>query len=118
MARTATWMHAVPVAGGIGATDATLGVHNEGFYSVQDTSTNGPTAIYAGPALLLGVYVNTALSAHTVLLKDNTTTVITIPASLGAGQSILYPGIRFETSLNIDPDDSSTGNLTVVYRPL
>ena len=98
--------------------ERTEGVHQEGFYSVQDTSTDGPTTIYNGPALLLGVYVNTALSAHTVILADNATTVVTIPASLAAGTSILYPGIRFETSLKIDPNDSSTGNLTVVYRPL
>jgi hypothetical protein len=64
------------------------------------------------------VYVNTVLSAHTVLLVDGSTTVVTVPASLAAGSSILYPGIRFETSLVIDPDNSSTGNLTVAYRPL
>jgi hypothetical protein len=111
-------MHYIPSPSGAAAQDATLGVHNEGYYSVQNTATDGPTAIYAGPALLLGVYINTTLSAHTVILADASTTVVTIPASLAAGTSILYPGIRFETSLQIDPDNSSTGNLTVVYRPL
>jgi|TARA_R110000823_G_scaffold281365_1_gene399601 hypothetical protein len=89
----------------------------EFLYSVQDTSTDGPTAIYASPCLLRGVYVNTALSAHTVIFKDNTTAVITLPASLAAGTYVPLGDIRIESSLNIDPNDSSTGNLTVVYKP-
>jgi len=91
-------------------------IHDESEYSIQDTSTNGPTSIVAGPALLLGVYVNTVLSAHTVIIADATTAIVTLPASLAAGTMINFPGLRFETSLNIDPNDSSTGNLTVIYR--
>jgi hypothetical protein len=91
-------------------------VHDECEYSVQNTATNGPTSIHAGPALLMGVYVNTVLSAHTVVLADATTAIVTLPASLAAGTMVSFPGLRFETSLNIDPDDSSTGNLTIMYR--
>jgi hypothetical protein len=86
--------------------------------SVQDTSGNGPTTIHAGPALLFGVYVNTVLSAHTVVFKDDTVAKITLPASLAAGSERDCHGARFETSLVIDPDDSSTGNVTVFYRPI
>lgn len=93
-------------------------VHDECEHSVQDTSTNGPTAIHAAPALLMGVYVNTVLSAHTVIIADATTAVVTLPASLSAGTMIPFPGLRFETSLNIDPNDASTGNLTIMYRKI
>lgn len=97
----------------------TQGVHTECSYSVQDTSANGPTEISAGPAILYGVFVNTVLSAHTVIFKDAATSVITLPASLAAGTFVNFSnGIRFETSLQIDPDDSSTGNVTVFYKPL
>lgn len=99
-------------------TEATRAIHPECLMSVQDTSTNGPTTIHDGPALLFGVYVNTVLSAHTVLLTDGAVTKVTLPASIAAGSERCFYGARFETSLKIDPDDSSTGNVTVFYRPL
>jgi hypothetical protein len=111
-------MHWIAGSDGGASSPATLGVHSESYYSVQDTSTDGPTTIYDGPCVLVGVYVNTALNANTVVLKDSSTSVVTIPASSAAGTSILYPSIRFESSLVIDPHDSSTGSLTVAYRPL
>ena len=95
--------------------DARL-VHDECEYSIQDTSVNGPTEIHGEPTLLMGVYVNTVLSAATVILADATTAIVTLPASLAAGTLLTFPGLRFETSLNIDPDDASTGNLTIMYR--
>lgn len=82
-----------------------------------DTSTNS-TTITSAPALVYGIYVNTVLSAHTVVIKDDTTARITLPASLAAGTMIQIPGAIFETSLVVDPDDSSTGNITVFWRPL
>ena len=118
MARIGTFMQWIPDSTGSGtSTAATTGVHGEYLYSVVDTSDN-TTTVYDGPAILAGVYVNTGLSAHTVVMKDATVAVCTIPASSAAGVSIAYPGIRFETSLICDPDDSSTGSITVVYRPL
>ena len=98
--------------------EASILAHSECLMSVHDTSANGPTVIHNGPALLFGVYVNTVLSAHTELFKDNTTTKITLPASLAAGSERCFYGARFETSLVIDPDDSSTGDVTVFYRPI
>jgi hypothetical protein len=117
MARTATIGDVVLTAAGV-ATDATRATHPECYMSVQNTGTDGPTTIHNGPALLFGVYVNTVLSAHTVLFKDGTTTKITLPASLAAGSERCFYGARFETSLIIDPDDNSTGDVTVFYRPL
>ena len=93
-------------------------VHTESEYSIQDTSINGPTEIYGAPCLLMGIFVNTVLSAHTVLIPDATTAIVTLPASLAAGTMVEFPGLRFETSLNIDPNDASTGNLTIIYRKM
>lgn len=117
MARTRTWMHYNNSSDGT-VNDATLGVHPESLMSVQDTSANGPTTIHDGPAVVFGVYVNTVLSAHTVVLKDGTVAKITLPAGLAAGSTVDLYGAQFATSLVIDPDDSSTGNVTVFYRPL
>lgn len=82
-----------------------------------DTSTDS-TTVYNGPAVVQYVYVNTVLSAHTVLLVDGATTKITLPASLAAGSSPNIAGTMFRTSLVVDPDNASTGNITVCFRPL
>ena len=84
-------------------------------YSVVDVATDS-TTVYNGPAVLYGVYVNTVLSAHALPIKDGTTTVLTLPASAAAGSMYTFPGIVFGTSLVVDPNDSGTGNVTVVYR--
>ena len=85
--------------------------------STVDTSTNS-TTVHTGRVKLMGVYINTSLSAHTVVIKDGTTSVYTIPASSLAGQYFPFPGVTFVTSLVVDPDDSSTGNITVEYIPV
>lgn len=100
--------------------DASKLAHTETVYSVVDVANND-TTVYSGPCLLFGVYVNTALSAHANPFKDggtSGTTVVTLPASAAAGAMYSFPGIRFETSLVFDPDDSATGNITVAYRPI
>jgi hypothetical protein len=93
---------------------ATL-THMQSEYSVVDVSDNS-TTVYTGQALLYGVYVNTVLSAHALPIKDGTTTVVTLPASMTVGEYIVLPGVRFDTSLIVDPDDSATGSVTVVFR--
>ena len=90
---------------------------NEYKYGVVDTSVNS-TTVSTKPALLKAVYVNTVLSAHTVVIKDDTTAVFTLPASSSAGDKFDFEDTRFETSLVVDPDDSSTGNITLMYRDL
>ena len=86
-------------------------------YAVVDVSDNS-TTVYTGACMLYGVYVNTVLSAHTCPIKDGTTSVVTLVASAAAGTSILYPGIKFNTSLIVDPNDSGTGSIVVAYRPV
>lgn len=114
--RTATWCeHNLSASGA--SVDATYAVHNECLYSVVDVSTDS-TTVYNGPAILFGVYVNTALSAHALPVTDAAVTVVTIPASAAAGAMYTFPGIRFETSLIVNPNDAATGSVTVAYRPL
>lgn len=107
--------HAVDPASGL--TEVTSGVHFESIGTTVDTSADS-TTVYNGPAILLGIYVNTVLSAHTVVISDAAVAKVTLPASLAAGTNLAFPGIRFTTSLVVDPDNSSTGNITIMYRPL
>lgn len=84
--------------------------------SVVDTSTDS-TTVYTGDGVIDGIYVNTALSAHTVVIKDGTTPMFTLPASLAAGAFIDFGGVEFLTGLVVDPDNLSTGSISVIYRP-
>lgn len=97
--------------------DASRLAHVESYYSVVDVNADS-TTVYSGPCLLLGVYVNTQLSAHALPIKDGSTTVVSIAASAAVGTNQTFPGIRFETSLVVDPDNSGSGSVTVAYRPL
>ena len=90
-------------------------VFTETDYGVVDLNDNS-TTVFTGPCTLHGIYVNTVLSAQVCPVLDGTTTVVSLPASTAAGTSILYPGIRFNTSLIVDPNDSATGSITVAYR--
>jgi hypothetical protein len=85
--------------------------------TVVDVATDS-TTITTRPARLMGVYINTALSAHALPIVDGTTTIFTIPASATAGTFYPFYGAKFKTSLVIDPNDSGTGNITVLWDPL
>ena len=118
MSRTATWMHWVPALDGTAAA-ATLGVHFENEYSAEIDWENNSTTVYDGPCVLSGIYFTEAASAHTCVIKDGTTTVLTLPASIAVATIYNFPGIKFNTSLVADPDDSaSAGKAVFIYRPL
>ena len=84
-------------------------------YTVIDTSDNTVT-VCDGPAVVYGVYVNTVLSAATVVIQDGSTAIMTLPASLAAGSERDLKGVRV-SSLIVNPDDASTGNITVFWAP-
>jgi len=96
-------------------------MNNQDFkQTVVDTSANS-TTLSTRPTILTGVYVNTALSAHTVVIKNGATAAYTLPASLAAGTYLALGGIAgvtLDAGLVIDPDDSSTGSITVEYKVL
>jgi hypothetical protein len=100
-------------------TDASVLAHNECVYTVSGALTTDSITIYSAPCILYGIYVNAAISAHTTVIKDGATAVLSLPVSAAVGAMYTFPGIRFETSLVCDPDDATTtGNLTFVYKPL
>lgn len=84
--------------------------------AVVDVATDS-TTVFTGRCYLYGVYINTALSAHALPIKDDTTTIVTLPASAAAGTHFPLPGIQFATSLVLDPNDAATGNVTLAYAP-
>ena len=94
-------------------------VFQEATYLSVDTSAN-TTTVYTGPCIYYGAVVTTVLSAHTVIIQDGTgTTLDQFAASAAVGTKVSWPvGVRCETSLVVNPDDASTGNITVIYRPL
>ena len=83
-------------------------------YAVVDLSTNS-TTVSDVPCIVKGFYVNTTMSAHECQIKDDTTTVIRIPASTPARAASDFDQLRFETSLVVDPDDSATGELLIMF---
>lgn len=90
-------------------------IKTECEYAVVDVGDN-TTTVLSGAALLYGVYVNTALSAHALPINDDAVTVLSIAASAAVGTNITLPGIRFNTSLVVDPNDAATGSVTLAFR--
>lgn len=84
-------------------------------YSVVDVSTDS-TTVHLGSALIRGIYVNIQLSAHDLPIKDGATTVFTVPALTFAGTWIPFGDAHFTTSIVVDPDNSATGSITVIYK--
>lgn len=84
--------------------------------AVVDVADDSTTITTTGPVELLGVYINTVLSAHALPIKDGTVTKLTIPASAAAGTFYDFFGGKFLTSLVVDPNDSATGNVTLFWR--
>lgn len=84
-------------------------------YSVVDLSTDS-TTVHTGSALIRGAYVSEQLSAQDVNILDGATTVFVIPASTFAGTWIPFGDVHFTTSIIVDPDNSATGSITVIYK--
>lgn len=87
-------------------------------YGVVDLTQDTSTTVSDIGAVVRGVYVNEDLSAHPVEIKDGSDTVFIVKASLSAGSFVDLIGTVFDSSVVVDPDDSATGNITVLYRRL
>ena len=85
-------------------------------YAVVDVATDS-TTVSSGPSRLKAITVQTVLSAHALPIKDGSVTVYTIAASTAAGTRIEFDGIKFHSSLIIDPNDAATGGLLVAWAP-
>lgn len=87
-------------------------------YSVVDLSDDSTTISNVG-VIVGGVYINTTMSAHTCSINNGATAVFVIPASSTAGTTVTFgfdDGVLFGTSLIVDPDNSGTGSLTIMYK--
>lgn len=95
-------------------------VHEEINYSVVSVADN-TTTVSNAPTFFYGLYVNSAIGEDLVI-EDGSTAVFTVlAASLTANTYIDFggKGIRFETSLIINPDDTSTEtDLIVLWRAI
>lgn len=87
-------------------------------YHVLDKADGTDVQVSSGsPALLFSVYVNEALAGATIILQDDTTAVITLPAGLAAGTLLKFPGLKFDTDLTANAEAGlTTGNITIGWR--
>lgn len=86
--------------------------------TIVDLATDADVVVTASPAVLLGVYVNVAMSAHAALLKDAATTKLTLPASTAAGTKIDCHSGLFSSNITVESNDSGTGTITVFWRAI
>lgn len=84
--------------------------------TVYDVATDADVVISSAPCLLLGLYVNTVLSAHAVNVQDNSTVKMVLPASMAAGSKIDCHGAKFLTNLTMNSNDAATGQILVFWR--
>ena len=83
-------------------------------YAKVDLSNNS-TTVLSSRGRIHAIYVDTVLSNHACPIKDGTTTVFSIVAQAAAGTYLELYGIEFGTSIVVDPDDSATGAIVVIY---
>ena len=96
---------------------ATNAVDDGFLYTLVDLSDNGPTTVYAAPCLFRGAMVSTVMSAHDIVITDNSVNLIGMAASSAVGTTVSGFDVRAETNLTVEPNASSTGIIAVVYKP-
>jgi len=83
-----------------------------------DLATDADVVVSAVPCMLLGWYVNVAMSAHDVTLIDNVTSKLTIAASTAKGVGQSCYGAKFLTNLSVNSNDAATGKIVLFTRPI
>lgn len=102
----------VPSAGAVDTRNAGCNM------TVYDVATDADVVISAVPCVLLGIYINTVLSAHVVNVQDNSTVKLALPASMAAGTKIDCHSAKFNTNLTINSNDAATGQIVFFWRAL
>ncbi len=93
-------------------------VQMECDYAVVNVATDS-TTVHTGPCIYYGAVVTTVLSAHACPILDGSNTIDSFAASSAVGTYHPFNhGVRCATSLIVDPDNSGTGAITVLYRPI
>lgn len=84
--------------------------------TLVDVSNNTLT-VFTGAGKVLGFNVETVLSAHNNIIADDSTALAVTTVSLAKGTTVLFPngGIKFNTSLVVDADDSATGKIILYW---
>ncbi len=90
-------------------------VHTDCQYTVVDLADDA-TTVYTGPCVLYGLVVTTILSAHPLEVKDGSVVIAALKDTAVVGVTTSYAGIRCDTSLVVDPDNSASGRVTVIWR--
>jgi len=85
--------------------------------AIIDLSSDASTTVYNGPAILNWAYLSVTIGTEAATIDDNTTAKLNLPVSLAVGVHP-FKGARFDTSLVVNPGTTSTGTLTLCYRPL
>lgn len=82
-----------------------------------DLSNNASTTVWPGPALLTGIWVEATIGAASITIDDNATSRLAVPVAIPIGIHRI-PGLIFETNLIVNPQDASTGQIRLLFRPL
>jgi len=91
---------------------------DEGWeYSVVDLSDN-TTVVYTGRCMLRRLIITTVMSAHAILVEDTGTNVSGLAASGAVGTNQDCGDLLCLTGITVTPNASSTGIMTVVFKPL
>ncbi len=98
-----------------------MSVVNEATYTVvsgASIAADTTTVISSSPAILYGYIVTTVIGGSvSIAIQDASTTIVSIPDGTAADTYQSYTqGIRFETSLNVNPNAASTGEIIVLWR--
>lgn len=88
-----------------------------GMSAEINLATDASTTVYNGPAILCGYTLSVTIGTAAATIDDNTTAKMTLPVSWPVGYYGPM-GAIFETSLVVNPADTSTGTLQLYYRPL
>lgn len=92
-----------------------------GEWAIKTVAYNGDLTartIFAGPCLIAGIQVTTAMSAHASQIESGGASVYPIAASTAAGM-YPFPGPAiFEVDCVWDPGSLSAGVINFWYRPL
>lgn len=83
-----------------------------------DLATDADVVVTSSPAQLVGIFVSVVMSAHAALIKDSSTTKITLPASTAAGTRIDCYNANFLTNITVESDNAATGTLLVFWRAI
>lgn len=82
-----------------------------------DLSNNASTTVWDGPCIVTGIWVEVTIGTAAATLDNGSTAKLTVPIALPIGEHPI-PGLIFDTSLVVNPADTSTGTIRVFFHPL